>query len=95
MDFKSLRNLAFVVLAEQLDVSEEKIDPKMLLIADLGADSFDLIEMVMMLEYDMHIDLSDDAFVAFERAETVEDFIKIACAGFGVPVGEIKNPRED
>ena len=38
------------VIAEQLDMDEGKIPPEALLKEDLGADSLDLVEIVMALE---------------------------------------------
>jgi acyl carrier protein len=38
------------IVAEQLDIDEGKITPEALLKDDLGADSLDLVEIVMALE---------------------------------------------
>jgi len=41
---------------------------------DLGADSLDRIEIVMMIEDDFGIDISDEEF---EKVRTVEDIVNL------------------
>ncbi len=48
------------VLAEQLEVDPELITPETDIIDDLGADSLDLVELVMSLEEYYDIVLTDD-----------------------------------
>ena len=48
------------VLAEQLEVDESTITPDTDIIEDLGADSLDLVELVMSLEERYDIVLTDD-----------------------------------
>ena len=48
------------VLAEQLEVDESIITPEPDIIDDLGADSLDLVELVMSLEEHYDIALTDD-----------------------------------
>ena len=48
------------VLAEQLEVDESIITPETDIIDDLGADSLDLVELVMSLEEHYDIILTDD-----------------------------------
>ncbi len=48
------------VLAEQLEVDPSVITPETDIIDDLGADSLDLVELVMSLEEHYDIVLTDD-----------------------------------
>ena len=48
------------LVASQLGVSEEKITEESKLIEDLGADSLDIMEMLMALEDEFGISISDD-----------------------------------
>ena len=48
------------VLAEQLEVDPAQITPDTDIIDDLGADSLDLVELVMSLEERYDIVLTDD-----------------------------------
>ena len=48
------------MLAEALGISADKITPDARIIEDLGADSLDLVELVMSLEEHYDIVLTDD-----------------------------------
>ncbi len=60
------------IIAEQLGVGLEEVTPQASFIEDLGADSLDIVELIMALEeeYDMEIP-DEDA----EKIQSVEDVI--------------------
>ncbi|MDJ0717131.1 MAG: acyl carrier protein [Prochloraceae cyanobacterium] len=56
------------IVAEQLEVEEDKIEPKANFANDLGADSLDVVELVMALEEEFEIEIPDEAA---EQIDTV------------------------
>ena len=60
------------IVCEQLGVSAEEVTPEASFIEDLGADSLDIVELVMALEEEYEMEISDgDA----EKIKTVQDVI--------------------
>ena len=48
------------IVAEQLGVEEEQVTPEASFMDDLGADSLDTVELVMALEEEFDIEISDE-----------------------------------
>jgi acyl carrier protein len=48
------------IIVEQLGVNPEQVTPEAKFIEDLGADSLDIVELVMALEEEFGIDVSDE-----------------------------------
>ncbi len=61
------------IIAEQLGISEEEIQNDSLFMDDLGADSLDVVELVMALEEEFEIDIPDDEA---EKLLTVQKLIE-------------------
>ena len=60
------------VLMEQLEVSEDEVTPAASIVDDLGADSLDVVEIVMGLEEEFDIEVSDQEA---EKLPTVQDIV--------------------
>ena len=60
------------VVVDQLGVKEEDVKLEARFVEDLGADSLDTVELVMALEEDFGIEISDEDA---EKAKTVGDVI--------------------
>ncbi len=58
------------IIAEQLSVDEEDVVPGASFIEDLNADSLDLVELIMTLEEEFSIKISDEDA---EKIQTVQD----------------------
>ncbi len=61
------------LIAEQLDRNPAEISPEMSFADDLGADSLDLVELIMAVEDEFGIEIPDDAA---ENIKFVKDAIK-------------------
>ena len=62
------------LLAEQLNIDVAKITEKSKVIDDLGADSLDVVEMLMTLEDEFNVTVSDEESVTLK---TVGDIVKL------------------
>ena len=61
------------IICEQLGVSEDQVTPQASFIEDLGADSLDIVELVMAFEEEFGVEIPDDAA---EKITTVRDAIE-------------------
>lgn len=60
------------IIVEQLGVSLEEVNPEASFIEDLGADSLDIVELIMALEEEYDIEIPDEDA---EKIQTVQDVI--------------------
>ncbi|CAM2007404.1 acyl carrier protein [Acanthopleuribacter pedis] len=62
-----------VVIAEELEVEEGQISMESMIVDDLGADSLDVVELIMRLEEKFEIEIPDEDA---EKIQTVGDAVK-------------------
>jgi acyl carrier protein len=60
------------IIAEKLSVDLEEVVPEASFVDDLGADSLDLVELIMSMEEEFDTDISDEDA---EQITTVKDAI--------------------
>ncbi len=60
------------IVAEQLGVDEDQVTGEASFMEDLGADSLDTVELVMALEEEFDIEISDEDA---EKIQTVQDAV--------------------
>jgi len=61
------------IIADKLDIEEDKITPESSFLDDLGADSLDIVELIMELEEEFNIEIPDEDA---EKIRTVADAVK-------------------
>ena len=60
------------IVADQLDVEEEKVTAEASITEDLGADSLDVVDLVMSIEEEFDIEIPAEAV---ENIKTVGDIV--------------------
>ncbi|MGL4209705.1 MAG: acyl carrier protein [Candidatus Adiutrix sp.] len=63
------------VVAEQLSVDEADIRPESSFQNDLGADSLDLVELIMAMEEEFEVKIEDEAAQKIKTVQDAVDFI--------------------
>ncbi len=61
------------ILSEQFDVEEDSITPETQIAEDLGADSLDVVDLLMSIEDEFEIEIPDDEI---ENLKTVGSLVK-------------------
>ena len=61
------------IIVEQLGVEEEEVVPTASFVEDLNADSLDLVELIMSLEEEFGMEISDEEA---EKIVTVNDAVE-------------------
>lgn len=61
------------ILVDQLDVDEDAVSMESSIADDLGADSLDIVDLVMSLEEEFDVEIPDEEI---ETIKTVEDIVK-------------------
>ena len=61
------------ILCDQLDLEEEQVTEEAEVIEDLGADSLDIVDLVMTLEEEFDTEIPDEDI---ENLKTVGDIVK-------------------
>ena len=67
-----LEDRVSAIIVEQLGVTKEELAPRASFIDDLGADSLDIVELVMAMEEEFDIEIPDDDA---EKIQTIGDAI--------------------
>ena len=72
----SIEEKVIELIVEQLDVTREECVPEASFIEDLGADSLDLVEMIMAMEENFGIEISDEELQKIRTIQDAINFIK-------------------
>ena len=63
------------IIVEQLSVAADEVKPEASFIEDLGADSLDIVELIMALEEEYEIEIPDEDAEKIQTVQNVIDYI--------------------
>ena len=63
------------IISEKLSVDLSEVVPEASFVDDLGADSLDLVELIMTMEEEFDIDISDEDAEKMESVKDAMDYI--------------------
>lgn len=72
MEFEKVRD----IIVDQLGVEESAVTMEASFIDDLGADSLDIVELIMALEEEFDIEIPDGEAEKIKQVSDVVDYIK-------------------
>ncbi len=64
------------IIADQLGVSVDQIKPESKFVDDLGADSLDVVELIMAFEEEFGVEIPDEDAEKISTVQDVLDYIK-------------------
>ncbi|HHO47395.1 MAG TPA: acyl carrier protein [Desulfobacteraceae bacterium] len=64
------------IIVEQLSVDKDKVVPGTSFVDDLGADSLDLVELIMAMEEEFDVEIPDEEAEKITTVQDAIDFVK-------------------
>lgn len=68
------------IIADRLGVDKSEVVPEAAFIDDLGADSLDLVELIMAMEEEFDIEIADEEAEKLRTVQDVLTYIKVHSA---------------
>jgi acyl carrier protein len=72
----TLEEKVISIIMEQLDVTREECVPEASFIDDLGADSLDLVELIMEMEETFSVQMADNDLQQIRSIKDVLDYLR-------------------
>ena len=69
------------IVVEQLGVNEDQVTLEASFVDDLGADSLDTVELVMLLEEEFDTEIHDDEAEKINTVQAAVDYVKANVEG--------------
>jgi len=64
------------IIANQLGVDQEEVVPEASFVEDLGADSLDLVELIMAIEEEFGVEVPDEEAEKIRKVQDAIDYIQ-------------------
>ncbi len=74
--FMSVEEKVIDIIAQKLNLSKDQIKPEASFVEDLGADSLDLVELVMAMEEAFGMEVPDEDAEKLRTVKDVIDYVK-------------------
>ncbi len=65
------------IIVEQLGVDPERVKAEAKFIDDLGADSLDIVELIMAMEEEFDIEIPDEDAEKLATVKNVQDYLEV------------------
>lgn len=72
----SIQERVIGVIVKQLEAKREQVTPDASFVDDLGADSLDTVELVMAMEEEFGLEISDDEAESMKRVKDVIAYLE-------------------
>jgi acyl carrier protein len=69
------------IIVQQLGVDADKVTPEASFVDDLGADSLDVVELVMAFEEEFEVEIPDEAAEKIGTVKDAIEFLKSSASG--------------
>ena len=63
------------LVSEQLGIDQNQVTPQAAILDDLGADSLDVVELVMAIEENFDIEIPDEAIEGMRTIGDIEGYV--------------------
>jgi acyl carrier protein len=78
MGIVEIKNRIVEIIANQLGIEEEDVTAAASVIDDLGADSLDVVELVMALEEEFDLEIPDEEAEKITNVQNIFDYMENA-----------------
>jgi acyl carrier protein len=75
MGIVEIKNRIVEIVANQLGIEEEDVTAEASVIDDLGADSLDVVELVMALEEEFDLEIPDEEAEKITNVQNIFDYM--------------------
>ena len=75
MGIVEIKNRIVEIIANQLGIEEEDVTASASIIDDLGADSLDVVELVMALEEEFDLEIPDEEAEKITNVQNIFDYM--------------------
>ncbi len=78
MGIVEIKNRIVEIIANQLGIEEEDVTAAASVVDDLGADSLDVVELVMALEEEFDLEIPDEEAEKITNVQNIFDYMENA-----------------